>query len=835
MKVLLPRTVTATALQALALLALLLALAGVRWLDDRARPGLLVLVDRSLSVPRVASDAALVELQRASGGARIEWIEFAGRPGPPGPLQTTARESEGRDRGAEADLLPSVTNLEGALDAALAAHAQRPYAGAVVLSDGHANAGDSSRALSSAREAGLPIHWRTVARPAPAAWIADVQAPTRARRGQALRIVVPLEGETARTLRVTATARHASGALLASSAAADQRGVATLELESGRGGPLLVSLSLEDAASGEVLDLRRDAVAIDVVEPARLLYLQGSPGPLAGSLLAGGWTLESAPARRADAFRDRLAGYEGVVLDDVAYEDASPGFWRALADEVTGRGLGLLVLGGERSFARGGYRESVLESVLPVLSEPAALDQPASVLFAVDKSGSMGEGSGGVNRLSLAQRAVLETAQTLAAGDSAGVVVFDVEPRLLLPLAPAAEAGRALAGSWPVQARGGTSLAPAIELAAGQLEAASGGRRILVVVTDGFVDDAPLDALRRRLADARIEVVALAIGPDADATALARLTSPDAGVVLRVDEAAELPRAMSAGLERRRARIERGRDRRRAARGPAFPRGPRRSLARRRGACGHAPAAGGVGLAAVRQGRSRHRRLAGRRGSRGRSHERARNVDAAVARVGRLAGPGRRRCGLGEWRCGRGRRVDQRVGCARGPGRRCRPAARRALGQRLEHRVVDRDAERPQPLGRAAPVRAGPTAGDGARDRAGHLYARRLGPGRRPARAAPAQQSSGTGRLGRSARGRAVVAGRSRAAVGWGCACSLASLERRSHGEPGPLAARSRVAALLRGRGGRSPAARIGRQVAGQPRAMRRACSRSSRPKPRRS
>jgi len=559
MKAFLPRTLTATALQALALLALLLALGGVRWLDDRARPGLLVLVDRSLSVPQVTADAALVELQRKAGGGRIEWLEFAGRPGSPAQLQVTARDSDGRDRGADADLLPSFTDLERALDAALTAHAQRPYAAAVVLSDGHANAGDSGRALSSAREAGLPVHWLTVARPAPAAWIGDVQAPARARRGQALRIVVPLEGDTARTLRVTATARHASGAVLSSSAAADERGVATLELESGRGGPLLVSLSLEDVQSGEVLDLRRDAVAVDVVEPARLLYLQGSPGPLARSLLAGGWTLETAPARRADVLRDRLGGYEGVVLDDVAYEDASPGFWRALADEVTGRGLGLLVLGGERSFARGGYRESVLESVLPVLSEPAALDQPASVVFAVDKSGSMGEGSGGVNRLSLAQRAVLETAQTLAARDSAGVVVFDVEPRVLLPLVPAAEARRALAGSWPVQARGGTRLAPAIEMAAGQLESASDGRRILVVVTDGFVDDAPLDALRRRLADAGIEVVALAIGPDADATALARLTSPDAGVVLRVDEAAELPRAMSAGLERRRARIERGR------------------------------------------------------------------------------------------------------------------------------------------------------------------------------------------------------------------------------------------------------------------------------------
>ncbi len=558
MKALLPRTATATVLQALALLALLLALGGVHWLDDRARPGLLVLVDRSLSVPRAAADAALVEFKREAGGGPIEWLEFAGRPGSPGSLQPTAHEADGRDRGADADLLPSATNLEQALEAALEAHARRPYATVVVLSDGHANAGDSGRALSSALEAGLPVHWLTVARPAPAAWIGDVQAPVRARRGQALRIVVPLEGDTARSLRVAATARHASGAVLSSSAAANERGVATLDLESGRAGPLVVSLSLEDARSGEMLDLRRDAVAIDVMEPARLLYLQGSPGPLARSLLAGGWTLETAPARRADVFRDRLGGYEGVVLDDVAHEDASPDFWRALADEVTRRGLGLLVLGGERSFARGGYRESVLESVLPVLSEPAALDQPASVVFAVDKSGSMGEGSGGVNRLSLAQRAVLETAQTLAARDSAGVVVFDVEPRLLLPLAPAAEARRALAGSWPVQARGGTRLAAAIEMAAGQLEAAADGRRILVVVTDGFVDDAPLDALRRRLADARIEVVALAIGPDADATALARLTSPEAGVVLRVDEAAELPRAMSAGLERRRARIERG-------------------------------------------------------------------------------------------------------------------------------------------------------------------------------------------------------------------------------------------------------------------------------------
>jgi len=147
---------------------------------------------------------------------------------------------------------------------------------------------------------------------------------------------------------------------------------------------------------------------------------------------------------------------------------------------------------------------------------------------------------------------------TLGARDSAGVVAFDVEPRLLEPLAPAPAVKRALSGNWPISARGGTRLAPAIELAAGQLEASGPGRRILVVVTDGFVDDAPLESLRGRLEAARVETIALAVGPDADAATLERLTGTDGGIVLRVAEAAELPATMSTGLERRRARIERG-------------------------------------------------------------------------------------------------------------------------------------------------------------------------------------------------------------------------------------------------------------------------------------
>jgi Ca-activated chloride channel family protein len=549
------RTAAAALLQALALLLVLLAFLGVHWLED-TRPGLLLLVDRSLSVPRPVADAAIEELRRAVPDRRIDTIEFAGRAAPPLDLASNRRGTlhEGE---TPRDIDPGATNLELAVDAALSADDRQSHAAAVIVSDGRSNAGDAARALAAARQAGLPMLWLDAARSKPRAWIADVQAPERARRGQPFEIVVPLAGDASSGLRVDAILRDSAGDEQRASVSPDARGIATIAVTAARGGTLRVSVSLGDTESGAVLEARRDAAAVDVIEPARILYLRGSPGPLAASLEAGGWQIESVPARRASDFRERLGGYAAVVLDDVARDDSDDGFWQALAGEVSLRGLGLLVLGGERAFARGGYRDSTLESVLPVISEPASLDPPAHVVFAVDKSGSMGEGSRGVDRLSLAERAVIETLGTLGPRDSAGVVVFDVEPRLLESLAPALKVRSSLSDGWPVTARGGTRLAPAIELAASQLEASGPGRRLLIVVTDGFVDDAPLESLRRRLESSRVEIIALAVGPDADAAALERLAGAG-GIVLRVAEAAELPATMSAGLERRRARIERG-------------------------------------------------------------------------------------------------------------------------------------------------------------------------------------------------------------------------------------------------------------------------------------
>jgi len=53
-------------------------------------------------------------------------------------------------------------------------------------------------------------------------------------------------------------------------------------------------------------------------------------------------------------------------------------------------------------------------------------------------------------------------------------------------------------------------------------------------------------------------MIALAVGPDADVSALEKIIGKETGLVLRVNEAAELPLVMRSGFERRRARVERG-------------------------------------------------------------------------------------------------------------------------------------------------------------------------------------------------------------------------------------------------------------------------------------
>jgi uncharacterized membrane protein len=70
--------------------------------------------------------------------------------------------------------------------------------------------------------------------------------------------------------------------------------------------------------------------------------------------------------------RDELFNYRGIILGSIEASSFTGDQLRMIADFVSERGGGLLMLGGRRSFAEGGYAETPLAEALPVILEPPA-------------------------------------------------------------------------------------------------------------------------------------------------------------------------------------------------------------------------------------------------------------------------------------------------------------------------------------------------------------------------------------------------------------------------------------------------------------------------------
>jgi hypothetical protein len=160
--------------------------------------------------------------------------------------------------------------------------------------------------------------------------------------------------------------------------------------------------------------------------------------------------------------------------------------------------------------------------------------------------------------LALARQAIEKSAGALRPGDELAIVSFADQARLELEFTAQAVATARLLSAIPDAARGGTDLAGGLQLALNTFRTAKAEQKLLVLITDGFVEQTRLTEIRRELEDAEIQVVALAIGADPSLDALVSLSNFNAGILLRVDEIAELPALAEQQMLNRRAPVREG-------------------------------------------------------------------------------------------------------------------------------------------------------------------------------------------------------------------------------------------------------------------------------------
>jgi hypothetical protein len=196
-----------------------------------------------------------------------------------------------------------------------------------------------------------------------------------------------------------------------------------------------------------------------------------------------------------------------IVLNNLAADDLPMPAQQRLEQYVRDLGGSLVILGGNRAFAAGGYPGTILEALSPMSSFPPT-PQTQWVLLA-DASGSMSQPlSDGPTRWDKVSHAMVDLLPHLPPADLVRVGQFSDTLKWWSDGLPAAQTALLPLPPPDAQPHGPTNLEPALDAI---IAAHSGAPTQLILMTDADVDISDPDALARRLAAAHIRLHLLAI------------------------------------------------------------------------------------------------------------------------------------------------------------------------------------------------------------------------------------------------------------------------------------------------------------------------------------
>jgi Mg-chelatase subunit ChlD len=477
-------------------IALLLAAsaAGFFWTAGDA-PGALVILDRSASL---GSKAASVRLEALAAGRalgsrfNVSYASIAS--------SMRAETAEGL-----ADVLSDPVGSD--LGLALRAARKRMKAGqpVVLLSDGQATVSGVRSEILNWSGASAPKLVIIPLGPAPGdVGVRALLAPAQVRPGGQLQITAVLNGSGSGPLSVELQRIAAGGQvrpidsriLLAPEAGswqmtvrfsdqAPQNGLLEYRLKVGRRGDPEAGNNSAGAFVRVTGSVRSKLITARPTGKLVKLLLRAAPGLKVIS--------PAADLVAAAVFRD----CDVLILDDLADADL-PGNLRGPIVNFVKRGGGLLVLGGNDSYAAGGYTDGgVLERALPVSMIPPDDGGLLAVLL-LDCSGSMGQAAAGESsKLAMVSKAVtgLLDPEFFSPADRMAIITFSAQARTLAgPFAPAqvrecARAQEAVAG---LRSAGSTDLVAALRRAREVLAAAAPpgaerrGPKHIVLLSDGL-------------------------------------------------------------------------------------------------------------------------------------------------------------------------------------------------------------------------------------------------------------------------------------------------------------------------------------------------------------
>ncbi|MGH8010074.1 MAG: VWA domain-containing protein, partial [Candidatus Binatia bacterium] len=418
-------------LYSLVLALLVLAAAGLHML----RPG-------TVNTPLLALD-----LSRSLTPAQRQWMQDTIiqrlQPTPDTPTLVFAgkyqrlpwREAEPLLSTPPAALQPEETNLESALTGLLGEARNRSV---YLLSDGWETKGEARSILPSLIERGLTLYPFPApgAEAAPNVAIQRLGAPQSTAGGETIAISVALENTNAKSVQGGLTLRERDKVVWQQTVTlAPGASLFTHPLLLSDSGLIPLQATFTPGTTGE------DALPQDNQATAWVHVTAKEKVLLLSARAQDNRYLERALSNRglgvtAISLADRPGAipspqsFGTVILNNVSRDKLPPALLSGLDDYVSGGG-GLIMVGGEQSLGLGGYKNTAVEKVLPVtLAPPQKEERRTAVVLVLDKSGSMRK----QNKILYAKAGARAVARNLKDTDLLGIVGFDQEPFVVVPL-----------------------------------------------------------------------------------------------------------------------------------------------------------------------------------------------------------------------------------------------------------------------------------------------------------------------------------------------------------------------------------------------------------------
>ncbi len=476
--------------------ALVLSLAGTQFLWRSGQITTVFVIDNSDSVAPVARAKAdqYVEtaISRMPQGDRAAIVVF----GSDAVVERPASDSSQFIR--TMTLPPSdQTDIGRALQLALAVLPSETHKRIVLLSDGAETRGVALEAATVAQTAGVPIETVSLVGPPAAEDVAleALQAPASVREGQQLRLVVQ-----ARSGRVTTAELQVllDRQVVLETNVELRAGLNEIPVTVPAPGPGFHAWEARLVAPGDTVGANNVQFGFSEVRgQPRVLLVEGAPGRganLEAALRAARLNPEVVAPNGLPQSLIGMDAYDVIVLVDAPYRALPKRAAELLPAYVRELGRGLLMVGGEDSYAAGGYLDTPVEAALPVTMQTRGVKVQPDIAIAllIDESGSM---TG--DKLALAKEGAAQTFATLDEQDQIGVIAFDTAASWAVPLQKKPTAQSFLDQLGTIDGGGGTDLRPALEAATNALEKTQAKIKHVVMLTDGQADHNYDDVVQR--------------------------------------------------------------------------------------------------------------------------------------------------------------------------------------------------------------------------------------------------------------------------------------------------------------------------------------------------